>query len=373
MSASPYAKRLRQAIAAEERPSETAFLQAELAAYLGRVGQFDEADRLLADLRSRYGDGHSGRVSIMIMCAEAQVVYFRDLGERARDRMARAQLLAVALRDPQLSALSSAWLAHICFNTHRHGEMARAMRTCIATTTSEDHPSACRMALTLGDAFLVAGDEVTSSRWYGKAHNHATVLGDHSAVAALVYNRTALGVFQARVRQASDADVSTEHLASLDAQLRSAANYQHLADLRSLQILLDNAGVSLDVLNGRYAEAQARIEVLLATKQRIAPLDQSAVLRADHVLCLANCGGLIRARAELDEMLNSSVINDATVDDQIVALFSLAGASQLCGSDDLTRSLIDRGYQARADYSMQVRELSGLLEEFKGDETLDRL
>ncbi|MFO1286748.1 MAG: hypothetical protein U1F49_09575 [Rubrivivax sp.] len=92
MQQSPYIDRLKQAIADARDPSIRAMLRAELAGSVARLGEFSTAEAEIADLRSEFGDGRSGRVSIMIMCAEAQLIYYKDLGEQARDRMMRAQL-----------------------------------------------------------------------------------------------------------------------------------------------------------------------------------------------------------------------------------------------------------------------------------------
>lgn len=254
MPQSPYIDRLKQAIAQTQDLATRGMLRAELAGCTARLGDFTGAEGEIASLRSEFGDGRSGRVSIMIMCAEAQLIYYKELGEQARDRMMRAQVLSVAGRDAALTALTSAWLAHIAFNLHRHEEMARSAKTCIDTISKTDHDAAARLALTLGDAFYAAEQFDFGNRWYTKAHEHATKLGDHAAIAALTYNRAAMGTFMARIR-AVGGPVDPSVVTRLLGEVRTAVNYQAIAQLTSLQALLDYASASVYILAGKYADA----------------------------------------------------------------------------------------------------------------------
>ena len=71
---------------------------AELACYWARVGEFEEAERLRTELRRDFGDCRSVRVSVLIMCIEALLMYFRELSPLARGRMAGANVLSTAMQ-----------------------------------------------------------------------------------------------------------------------------------------------------------------------------------------------------------------------------------------------------------------------------------
>ncbi|MBK9134919.1 MAG: hypothetical protein IPM15_11475 [Betaproteobacteria bacterium] len=114
--------------------------------------------------KREFGNGQNPRVSITIMCAEAQLIYFKDLGDQARDRMMRAQLLSVAGRDAALSALTSAWLAHICFNLHRHEEMVRSAKSALDRDWSGTLEAQVALAPPSGLRSRPTGDGIADSR-----------------------------------------------------------------------------------------------------------------------------------------------------------------------------------------------------------------
>jgi len=328
MPQSPYIDRLKRAIAESSDPILGATYRAELAGALARSGEFGAAESEIANLRAQFGDGRSGRVSIMIMCAEAQLIYYRNLGEQARDRMMRAQLLSVAGRDASLSALTSAWLAHICFNLHRHEEMVRSAKTCLDTISGTDHDAASRLALTLADAFYAAQQPEVGNRWYSRAHEHAVKLGDHATIAALTYNRAAMGTFMARVR-AVDAPIDPEAAARLTGEVRTAVNYQAVAQLTSLQVLLDYSLASANILGGRYTEAAELLSKIMADAAGTSPMDRSPALQCDLSLALAKSGRLDEAKA-IVQPLELSHLAACTPDDQVVALAALIEIYRSC-------------------------------------------
>lgn len=333
-----------------------------LAGGYARLGDFEAAEAEISTLRSEFGDGRSGRVSIMIMCAEAQLIYYKNLGDQARDRMMRAQVLSVASRDAALSALTSAWLAHICFNLHRHDEMTRSVKTCLDTISAEDHEAASRLALTLGDAFYAAEQPEIGNRWYGKAHEHAVKLGDHSTIGALTYNRAAMGTFLARLR-AVDSAVDSEAIARLTVEVRTAVNYQAIAQLTSLQALLDYSLASAHILAGRHTEAASILAQMVTVMPSTSPIDRSLVLQCDLALCLAKSGQLDKASASV-ALVPLEKLSAYTPDDQVVALSALAQAALACGLDSDYAAAQDALLAARHEYRAAVTSLQTRLAGF---------
>ncbi|MBI5721788.1 MAG: hypothetical protein HZC37_29295 [Burkholderiales bacterium] len=340
--------------------------KALLAACRARLGDFETAEAEISKLRSEFGDGRNGRVSIMIMCAEAQLIYYKSLGEQARDRMMRAQLLSVAGRDAELSALTSAWLAHICFNLHRHEEMMRSAKTCLDTISKEDHEAASRLALTLGDAFYAAEQPEVGNRWYAKAHEHAIKLGDHSTIGALTYNRAAMGTFIARVR-AADSSVDAETVTRLAGEVRTAINYQAIAQLTSLQALLDYSLASVHILAGKHAEAAVILDQMVAHGPSTSPIDRSPALLCDLALCLARSNRLEEARERVVS-LPLKQLSACTPDDQVVALAALAEAARTCGLSSEQTAAQEALSAARLEHRAAVTALRSSLAGF-GDAT----
>ncbi|MBL8289848.1 MAG: hypothetical protein JNL85_17825, partial [Rubrivivax sp.] len=167
------------------------------------------------------------------------------------------------------------------------------------------------------------------NRWYAKAHEHATKLGDHATIAALTYNRAAMGTFMARVHSAA-AQVEASHAARLSNEVRTAVNYQAIAQLTSLQALLDYALASSHILAGRYVDALAPLAKMVETMPSTSPLERSLVLRCDLALCLALTGRLDEAKACI-AAVPVEALAKCTPDDQVVAAAALVGAMRACG------------------------------------------
>lgn len=371
MPDSPYIGRIKQAIAEGGDSSTQAVRRALLAGGYARLGSFEAAEAEVAGLRAEFGDGRSGRVSIMIMCAEAQLIYYKNLSDQARDRMMRAQVLSVASRDAWLSAFTSAWLAHICFNLHRHDEMARSVKTCLDTISAEDHEAASRLALTLGDAFYAAEQPEIGNRWYVKAHEHAVKLGDHSIIGALTYNRAAMGTFLARIR-AVDTTPEPEAVARHMGEVRSAVNYQAIAQLTSLQALLDYSLASVLLLAGKHADAAAILSKMVEAKPNTSPFDRSLVLQCDLALCLAKSSQIDEARACVAR-IPIERLTACTPDDQLVALSALAQAALSCGLESDHAAARSALSTARHEHRVAVAALRDNLAGFSDSSSLVRV
>jgi hypothetical protein len=371
MSESPYISRLKAEIAQPSDPPRRGQRRAELAACRARHGDFEDAEREIGELRAEFGDGRSGQVTVLIMCAEAQLIYYRNLGEQARDRMMRAQLLSVAGRDAALSALTSAWLAHICFNLHRHEEMARAAKTSLDTITKGDLEAAARLSLTLGDALYAADQAEIGNRWYGKAHVYATKLGDHATMAALTYNRAAMGTFMARAAAAAGHQGAAD-VPRLNGEVRNAVNYQAIAQLVSLQPLLDYAVASAHILGAKFAEAAPLLTSLLQAEHSTSPIERSAALRCDLALCYAKSGQTDRARREVED-ISMDDIGRCTPDDQVVALAALSAAAEGSGLATRAADAQSRLAVALSEHARGVAALRSSLSAFATPEALDAL
>lgn len=318
----PLIQRLEDGIRAAENDESRAELTAQIACYQARVGEFDDAERIRSELRSVYNDGHSPTVSIRIMCAEGLLLFYRALDPGARDRLFRANLLSLALSMPKLVALTSAWLAHIDFNAGRFESMAKSVSACLASLHADDGSAECRISLVLGDAFLYAGNEAVSKSWYERARLSANLLGDHAAVGALTYNRAALHLACARV-DGLGVEVDRSRIALICTEIRSAVNYQAVAQLKSLDHLLRSASVSSMMLEERYSDASLAVLKLIASSEVPAKSAELALLYSDNAYCLAKIGDLGMAV----EMAAAAIEIDATkfdFDDQALIFDGLA-------------------------------------------------
>lgn len=338
---SPLERRLLAALNAAKNPEQKAPLLAELAWYWARIGDAERAEQARQELRREFGDYRNPRVSLLIIILEALQAYYGDLSPYARDRMLRASLLSKGFQDPALVALTSAWMAHIEFNHARFDsmvvELARATQALAELQSSEGFVS-CRIALTLGDANLLAGLPAVSQAWYDIARRLANEMGDHAAIGAMTYNRAALRVARSRFDALAGADCGIDQTL-LRVDVDSAMNYQTVAQLRSLDHLLTTTRASLYILRGQFDEAAVAIPTLLASQDVPEPSVQRLLLEADLALAYAKTDRLSEAREHLESCAKaySNVISIPT-DDQCLIASSVSEAAKLCGMSDIHES-----------------------------------
>ncbi len=358
----PLVSRLEAIALSTNNPVHKAICSAHIACYLARVGEFDEVERRRVDLRKEFGDGRSAPVSILIMCVEALVLYYKGLDPNARDRLARANLLSVACRQPDLVALTYAWLAHIDFNLGRFPAMLLAISRCMEAIDWDDGTALLRVSLVLGDALSFSGHDGGARKWYEQARLLSSRLGDQAAIGAITYNRAALRVAAARVRSLSQ-PLDAQALTILDAEVRSAVNYQSLARLNSLDHLLQSSTIGVLMLQSRYEEAINAIDRLLATAAVPADSSELMLLYADSALANAKLGrselGSERAKAAMAMNSETFGADDKALLHGTLAAFSLlnedAGAAE---NHRLARDVAVREHEAT------IASLTSLLEPY---------
>lgn len=359
---SPYEVRLKQTA---EGPNivDAAVARAELAALWAREGAFEIAESAVRELRLVFGDGRSGPVTVMMMLAEGITIYFRDLEPEARGRVLGAQALSIAGNDKSLIALTSAWLAHIDFNLHRQEQMATAIGRCLDSLEPQSVAARFRLALTLGDAFMVCADADAAKDWHAVARSAAVALGDHAAISALMHNRAALGVYNARLKQLSE-PLGNEEISRLDAEVRSAVNYHALAQNTSLAYLHDNASASIMLLRSQYSQAVEKIRSLLSQSPRISVSGASTNLRCDLILCFAELGDSGGARDEMGRGVMDSLLK-CTDDDKYLGFATLERACKLLGMNNEAREFGANAAAARAAFSDRTSSLAALLAPYR--------
>lgn len=343
MVTSPLVTRLVSTINACGDEEKRATSVAELACYLARTGEFEEADKLRVELRRDFGDARSPPVSILIMCIESLLLYYRDLSENARDRMLRANLLSMAFHENRLYTLTAAWLAHIDFNQNRFDTMAEHLVTCARFVHADDGNAECRASLVLGDAFLFAGDVAASRDWYERARRMATALGDHAAIGAMTYNRAALRVSRARFASLSE-PVTAEEVSLISTEVNSAINYQAAARLKSLDHLLGTARAGVLMLRRAYGQAKAEIIKLLSSPELVSDSNQRKLLQADLALAnAASSGATPDVTGWLDDAFELAM--GMTADDRALVLSTASSVASLLGN-----------HQAEEYYRVLARE-----------------
>ena len=364
---SPLVARLEAELRTIADPIEKGCLSAQLACYQARVGEFDHAELRRVALRKEFGDGHSARVSILIMCLEGLLLYFKDLDPGARDRLMRANLLSVACHQQKLVGLTSAWLAHIDFNQGRYDSMAGAIAQCFGAMDADDGTALCRVSLVLGDAFSFV-DQMTQARvWYEHARVTANRIGDQAAVGALTYNRAALHVASARVKRLACLPDPAE-IKYVNAEVRSAVNYQYVARLASLDHLLRAASIGVLMLEEKYEEAASSISELISSSAVPINSAELALLHADHAHCLARLGKSQHA-ADAAQLATSIRADRFDADDRALIFGALSAFSASSGDAATAESFREAQCKALEEHHKSIALLSALLDRYSAGPT----
>jgi len=365
----PYVKRLVAQIDSSADLGIRAMLTAELACYWARVGEFEEAERLRTELRSAFGDGRDVRVSILIMCIEGLLLYFRELSPGALDRLARARLLSVAAGHKSLIALTSAWLAHIHFNGNRYVEMSDAIRICLGALEKSNLPAVCRVSMLLGDAYLYCGKTGVAQTWYDRARTAAMELGDQAFVGALTYNRSAFRVFVARVDSVVRVQAE-DYVRLLAGEVQSAINYQAVARLRSLDHLLATSRVGVLMLQRNFALAKSEIMSLLSSGD-VKPLtSQASTLKADLAQCFGESNSLDSSMQLVDEILSLD-LDQYDSGDRVLIYAAIRESYRSFGLLAKMSALDQPLALALADHRTQTSAIEMLLVPFESASALD--
>jgi tetratricopeptide (TPR) repeat protein len=313
-------------------------LLARISGNLARIGKFDEARQCIAELRRDYAGEKSGPATVWIMLAEGLLHLFSDLNPVALDRVARAQILGLALKYPAAIALSSAWKAHLEFESSQFEAMVKSIRLGLHHAKAEDLDAQVRFAMVLANAFMIAGDRSMAQIWFAKARDHAVKNGDQASIEALLYNRTTFGIAASRSDRCIDGAERAD-LTITRKEVESTINFHELTKSGALTNHIHLWSARLSILEGNYR--QAIIELTSARKG--APFADynfsQQLIDLEMTYCLAQVG-------EIDEALlvfggvDLDSINRLDLDEQLV------GASMLCELETLNEKF-KRGNDAQ--------------------------
>ncbi|MBL8323421.1 MAG: hypothetical protein JNJ89_00530 [Rubrivivax sp.] len=234
-------------------------LQAKKAGYLARVGRFEEAQQIIAQLRSAYGDGRSPSVSVWTMLAEGLLHTYRDMADEGADRIMRANVLAGAMRDRPLIAATATWRAHLQSERSEFKGMARSVDDAFANCTPEDHELLARLYMTIGNARMSVGSRTAANELYMFARHHALECGDQATIDALIYNKAAFALAWMRARSCYG-ELDQDLIRQIRVEIASAKTYQQLAEVGALANFVFLWEARLYLLSGEYDRAIPALE-----------------------------------------------------------------------------------------------------------------
>lgn len=360
-----YLERLDEAFAREPDPARRAEIRARRAAYVARAGRFDEARAIVAELREAYGGGQSGRVAIRLMLAEGLIHAFERYAPEAGDRFMRAQALAIAMRQADLSALASAWRAHCQLERSEFAGMVRSLQTALGVADDDDHDAQTRVAMTLANAFAACGNAAQAHTWYAASRHHALAAGDRVAIEAMIYNKSscALAWFRAEAC-VKPAD------AALAGRIR-----REIASARNLH-LMEGGGAGTAYLRlwearaliatGAYADAQPMLEEARRSGGFADYNVNEALLGLEIAYCLSRQGAIEQAAERFAAAAAQADFSALHDDEQLVAAWLLAELSRQHAAFGDAAARAAQLDVARSMFAHFVDELRATLQPLRG-------
>ena len=305
------AERLAQELRAETRPEARAVLELRLAALVAAQGRFEEAQATVQRLREAHDAQASAGLRAWLSLVEGLVQFHRCPDEAARDRLQRAHALAGLAPDSGALGPATAWLAHLHFNQGRLQTCAALVHEALQQARPQDHAVLARLALTLGAAWMTAGDAAQAQAWFERARQQAVHEGNGATLGAVLHDAAVFEVHAQRlaasglaahegVPQASGRTAGPEgpggdtpHGGGAPAaavqrarsRLESACHYEDQARLQALPELQALARASLCVLEDDPAQARELLLPLLARLDGAGLQRYDAPARADLLWC----------------------------------------------------------------------------------------
>lgn len=308
--------RLEEQLRTVRDPAYHAELSVRRACYLVRIGRFDEAERVLAEVRRTHGDGRWPRISCWLMLTEGVLAHYKEVSPRARDRISRAQLISVAMKLPQLAALTSAWKAHLEYEHSDFGAMSAALRLSLLHAEDDDHDSRARSAMVLSNCFFLIGDRQSAQKWFLESRHHALEAGDQATIDALLYNRAATGMAWLRAEGCfMPQDPNLISLVKLE--IASARNFQDMIRIAALTHYIHLCEARILIIAGDYEAALGALRRVREEGPFAEYNFNKGLIDFDAMFCLARLGQ-IQGALDLYPSLQKSQAHGMDVDDRLV-------------------------------------------------------
>jgi tetratricopeptide (TPR) repeat protein len=340
--------RLNEALKSASNPVDRAEILARKACYLARIGQFEEVRRLVSEVRAIYGDGTQPKILCWVMLAEGITENYQNMSPRAKDRILRAQLISIAMKDRTLAAVTSAWRAHIEFETSDFSAMSVALRTAISHADPENHEAQSRVAMIVADCFYLCGDRKRAQDWFMKSRSHALEAGDQATLDALLYNRAAFGMAWLRAEQCFEQQ-DRELISLVKLEIASAKNFQTITQTAALTHFIHLCEARILMLSEGYEGALRVLEAVRGFGPFAGYNFSAELIDLDIVFCLQKMGETAQALHRYAAIRDIRLEN-YDVDDRLVAtwlIHELAQTDELFGD---VEALLPRLNQCRSEY-----------------------
>lgn len=357
--------RLDAGISETTDPVSVAELKVRKACYLARTGFLDEARQIVLDLRIDFGAGQNGRISVWIMLAEGLVEFFTCPGSVARDRIARAELIAVAMNDEEIAAIACAWKALIEFEFSNFQAMAVSLRRAYGFAKPENREACSRIGIILSDCFYLCGDRENGQYWFMLSRDHALKDGDRATIDALLYNRAAFSTANLRVKRCFG-EVGRDLVDLVAMEVASARNFQELADIRSVNHLIKLCEARIKILTEDFEAAVSALEVIRSQGPFASYNFDLEILDLEVAYCLLRLRRLDDANKILMavETVDYSTLD---IDDRLVMFWLKSEISRLGGKIELEENFECTFKRIVDEYNFHQSSLMKLTHDLAGE------
>jgi hypothetical protein len=311
---SPYLARLKKDIAQAGDGLRGDELKAEAAAYAARHGEFAEVSSLVAELRRRAANRTSARLVGWLNLADGFNEYYSNLTTAARDKFLRAQAVTEFAGAKSLSALASAWLAHLDYMSLNVDALVANLEKALSGSSSDDHHVRSRACLVVAEALHYARRFDLARPWYDRSREHATTDGDQPTKSATMFNMAWLRMADARQSVLCDEPV-TEPLRLVRTGGESASNYELLIGSVTFRELDPLLLAEISSLEGNPVTALELYSKHLGGLRLKGADRWKCVFVADRSWCLAQTGSLDGAH-ESATLAEDLLSDDVQIDDR---------------------------------------------------------
>ncbi|HEV7443005.1 MAG TPA: hypothetical protein VGO18_10455 [Steroidobacteraceae bacterium] len=345
--------RLEAEIASARSQLDADCKRAERAAYLARLGRFEEARNELDKLQGRYAKNPNIELSIWTNFAEGVMTYFDNVGAATTDRVQRAYALSVAAGRNQLRATCAAWLAQWDYSRLDMDALARHVREALAIADPDHHVARSRACLVVAQALHLAGRADLAKSWYSRTRFHASVDGDDVTISALMHNMAWLRMLTMRQTVLLDGQEDVKSALHALTYAQSTEDFDEMKGDSSWMELKPILRAQIVSLQGNPNHAVALYEEHLATSG--APSRLQANLFADKAWCHIELGNKSEAIA-CAELARGSLIEETQIDDRAAAHSRLAQVFAALGDSAKQSYHFNMARDAwRAHIQMQLR------------------
>lgn len=357
--------RIEKQLALQSDPFARAALFAKKAIYLSRIGRFDEAKSITAELRSHFGGGQSAKVTAWIMLLEGICFLYENINPAAADRVHRAQFLSLAIKDRALISITSAWKAHLEFENSNFPGMAAALTTAIETAAIDDNDADARFSMVLADALFLCGDRKRAQSWFMRSRRHALDAGDQATIEALLYNRAAFSTAWLRCERCFARDNPSE-VSLVRLEVSSARNFQAMTKITAFGHLISLCDARLLIIESQFSRAIEALELVRNAGPFASYNFDQDIIDLEIAYCQLMLGRSDEA-VDTFSRIRGNDLSGLDLDDQLVVAWmkSSMSAKDLRFGDNVAETA--RLEVLRSQYSAFRGDLQSLLAQFTTD------